>query len=179
MWIRLLPRVRERVVTVPSDGRKAGSTDVEDLDRERGPYRALAAYARAEPADLLFTSELQRLLSRAGSPVVSTAAHPGRAATNPLRSDGRRGARRLAQKAVVGLFAQSDDDGALPTLHAAVAGVPGDGYAGPSGFLEGRGAPKPVGRPARARDAGAARRLWKASEDLTGVAFPRGSLRTA
>ncbi|MEV4177840.1 hypothetical protein [Nonomuraea sp. NPDC049709] len=83
------------------------------------------------------------------------------------------------QKAAAALLAQSDDDGALPTLYAAVAQVPGDSYAGPSGFLEGRGAPKLVGRSARAQDAEVARRLWEVSEKLTGVAFPWSSLRAA
>jgi hypothetical protein len=102
--------------------------------------------------------------------VIATAAHPGIAATNLLRPDGRR-MRVLAEK-VIGLFAQSDEGGALPTLYAAVADVPGGSYAGPGGFLGGRGAPKQVGRSARAQDAETARRLWTVSEELTGVTFP-------
>ncbi|GAA2832689.1 hypothetical protein [Nonomuraea rubra] len=54
-----------------------------------------------------------------------------------------------------------------------MADVPGGAYAGPSGFLEGRGAPKLVGRSKTARDGALARRLWTASEVLTGVRFPR------
>jgi hypothetical protein len=73
---------------------------------------------------------------------------------------------------VTGLLAQSDEDGALPTLYAAVADVPGNSYAGPSGFLEGRGAPTLVGRSVKAQDAEVARRLWEISETLTGVVFP-------
>ena len=80
--------------------------------------------------------------------------------------------REAIQRRVGALFAQSDDDGALPTLFAAVADVPGGSYAGPGGFLQGRGVPKLVGRSARARDTGLARRLWTASEQLTGVTFP-------
>ena len=48
------------------------------------------AYAQSKLANLLFTSELQRRLTEAGSPVIATAAHPGLAATNLLRPDGRR-----------------------------------------------------------------------------------------
>jgi hypothetical protein len=70
------------------------------------------------------------------------------------------------------LLGQSDADGALPTLYAAVADIPGDSYAGPGGFLEGRGAPKLVGRSKDARDPALARRLWTVSEELTGVTFP-------
>ena len=69
-------------------------------------------------------------------------------------------------------ISQSAEDGALPTLLATVGDVPGDSYAGPSGFLEGRGAPTLVGRSARARDAAVGRRLWDVSETLTDVRFP-------
>ncbi|MFD2416429.1 hypothetical protein [Amycolatopsis pigmentata] len=70
----------------------------------------------------------------------------------------------------------SIDDGALPTLYAAVADIPGDSYVGPSGFMEGRGAPTLVGRSAKAQDAETARRLWEVSEKLTGITFPRQAL---
>ncbi|MFI6908860.1 oxidoreductase [Nonomuraea sp. NPDC050394] len=175
----LLPQVRERVVTVSSGGHRMGSIDFDDLGWERKPYRAMGAYAQSKLANLLFTSELQRRLGEAGSTVIATAAHPGASATNLLRFDGRSRVRYLVMKAAVGLLAQSDDDGALPTLYAAVADIPGNSYAGPRGFLESRGAPKLVGRSARARDAEAARRLWEVSEELTGVTFPRRSLQAA
>jgi NAD(P)-dependent dehydrogenase (short-subunit alcohol dehydrogenase family) len=175
----LLPRIRERVVTVSSTGHKMGSIDFDDLNWERKPYRAMPAYAQSKLANLLFTAELQRRLTQAGSPVIATAAHPGMAATNLLKFDGRRRVRYRVQKAAARLLAQSDDDGALPTLYAAVADLPGDGYAGPGGFLEGRGAPKLVGRSAKAQDTEVARRLWEVSEELTEATFPRDSLGTA
>ena len=174
----LLPRIRERVVTVSSGAHKFGSIDFDDLNWERKPYKAMAAYAQSKLANLLFTSELQQRLAEAGTPVIATAAHPGMAATNLLKSDGRSRVGHLVEKVAVAI-AQSDDDGALPTLYAAVADLPGDSYAGPSGFQEWRGAPKLVGRSAKARDADAAHRLWEVSEGLTGVAFPRHSLQTA
>ncbi|MFI9558297.1 oxidoreductase [Nonomuraea endophytica] len=175
----LLPQVRERVVTVSSTGHRMGRIDFGDLSSERKPYRAMGAYAQSKLANLLFTSELQRRLSEAGSTVIATAAHPGMSATNLLRFDGRSRVRYLVTKAVTRLLAQSDDDGALPTLYAAVKDIPGNSYAGPRGFLETRGAPKLVGRSARARDAEAARRLWEVSEELTEVTFPRHSLQAA
>ncbi|MEV0033963.1 oxidoreductase [Nocardia sp. NPDC050793] len=168
----LLPRIRDRVVTVSSNGHRASSIDFDDLNWERKSYRAMAAYGQSKLANLLFTTELQRRLTAAGSPVIATAAHPGMAATNLLRFDGGSRIRYRIQKSVADLFAQSDDDGALPTLFAAVADIPGDSYVGPSGFLQGRGAPHLVGRAAKARDTDSARRLWKVSEELTGVAFP-------
>jgi NAD(P)-dependent dehydrogenase (short-subunit alcohol dehydrogenase family) len=171
----LLPRIRGRVVTVSSTGHRAGSIDFDDLNWERRPYRAMPAYAQSKLANLLFTAELQRRLAELGSPVIATAAHPGIAATNLLRPDGRR--LRVLMEKVVGLFGQSDEGGALPTLYAAVMDVPGNSYAGPGGLLGSRGAPKLVGRSARARDTELAHRLWEVSEELTGAIFPRNALQ--
>jgi NAD(P)-dependent dehydrogenase (short-subunit alcohol dehydrogenase family) len=173
----LLPRIRQRVVTVSSSAHRAGSIDLADLNWQRRPYRAMAAYGQSKLANLLFTAELHRRLTEVGSPVRATAAHPGMAATNLLRARGERPLIEAVQRRMVRLFAQREEDGALPTLYAAVADVPGDSYAGPSGLFEGRGAPKLVGRSASARDGDLARRLWTVSEQLTGVAFPLAGTR--
>ena len=77
------------------------------------------------------------------------------------------------------LLAQDADGGALPTLYAATAAVPGNSFAGPSGFMEQRGAPELVGRSKAARDMDVARRLWDVSEALTGVRFPLGAATAA
>lgn len=168
----LLPRITGRVVTVSSNAHRTGSIDFADLNWERRRYRAMKAYGQSKLANLLFTAELQRRLTEAGSLVRATAAHPGLASTNLLRSPGRRPRFEAFQQRVVQLMAQSDGDGALPTLYAALADVPGNSYAGPSGLLQGRGAPKLVSRSRRARDGDLARRLWTTSEQLTGVTFP-------
>ncbi|MFK5689421.1 oxidoreductase [Ornithinimicrobium sp. LYQ92] len=168
----LLPTLTGRVVTVSSNGHRAGSIDFEDLQWERRPYRAARAYGQSKLANLLFTAELQRRLNEAGSSVLATAAHPGMASTNLLRPPGTRPRREAMQRRVAHLLAQSDDDGSLPTLYAAVADIPGNSYVGPSGFLQGRGAPTLVSRSRQARDGDLARRLWTVSEQLTGVIFP-------
>ena len=59
-----------------------------------------------------------------------------------------------------------------PTLYAATQDLPGASYLGPDGLGGMRGAPTMVGRTAAASDPETARRLWQASEELTGVAFP-------
>ncbi|MGC4806022.1 oxidoreductase [Micromonospora sp. DT233] len=168
----LLPRIRGRVVTVSSSAHRIGSIDFDDLNWERRRHRRMPAYAQSKLANLLFTAELQRRLTEVGSPVLATAAHPGMAATNILRPQDRRSVAAAIPRRFVTLLAQSDEDGALPTLYAAVADIPGNSYAGPGGFLEGRGAPKLVGRSAAARDGAVARRLWTVSEQLTGATFP-------
>lgn len=172
LTLLLLPRVRGRVVTVASNGHRAGRIDLDDLSWERRPYRPMAAYAQSKLANLLFTSELHRRLRAAGSPVLAVAAHPGMAATGLLRTSATPSRREAAVHALARRLARSAQDGALPTLHAAThPDVPGDAYVGPRGLLQ-RGAPGLVGRSRRARDADVARRLWEVSESLTGTRFP-------
>ncbi len=167
----LLPHVTDRVVTVASGAHRMGSIDFTDLQWERKPYKAWRAYGQSKLANLLFTSELQRRLTEVGSPVIATAAHPGYAATNLQSGSGNR-----LWEAVMSVgnrvVAQDENGGALPTLYAALADVPGDSYAGPGGFTEQRGAPKLVGRSKAAQDTEVAQRLWLVSEQLTGVSFP-------
>jgi NAD(P)-dependent dehydrogenase (short-subunit alcohol dehydrogenase family) len=173
----LLEHVTGRVVTVSSGAHRMGSIDLDDLNWERKPYKAWRAYGQSKLANLLFTSELQRRLSDAGSTVLATAAHPGYAATNLQFHSGRRTLDLLSR---VGnrVIAQDEDAGALPTLYAAVADVPPNSFAGPDGLMEMRGKPKLVGRSKAAKDAAVARRLWEASEELTGVRFELGAAAT-
>ncbi len=167
----LLPHITGRVVTVSSGAHRAGRIDFDDLNWERKRYRAWRAYGQSKLANLLFTAELQRRLGAVGSPVKATAAHPGYAATNLQFHSGNR---FMDLMSAVGnrVIAQDDRGGSLPTLYAAVADIPGNSYAGPSGFMESRGAPKLVGRSSAAQDMDVARRLWDVSEQLTGVSFP-------
>jgi NAD(P)-dependent dehydrogenase (short-subunit alcohol dehydrogenase family) len=169
----LLEHITGRVVTVSSTAERFGRIDFDDLNWERKPYKAWRAYGQSKLANLLFTSELQRRLELAGSSVLATAAHPGYAATN-LQSHS--GSRMLELGMAIGnrVIAQDEDGGALPTLYAAVADIPGGSYAGPGGFMESRGAPKLVQRSKAAKNGDVARRLWDMSEVLTGVSFPLG-----
>ncbi len=77
----LLPYVEDRVVTVSSGLHHGPQVDLENLDLE-GAYRPKRAYQQSKLANLLFTAELQRRLTAAGSPLRAMAAHPGYAATN-------------------------------------------------------------------------------------------------
>jgi NAD(P)-dependent dehydrogenase (short-subunit alcohol dehydrogenase family) len=174
----LLEHVTGRVVTVSSTAHRFGRIDFEDVNWERKPYNAWRAYGQSKLANLLFTAELQRRLSAAGSDVLATAAHPGYAATN-LQSHSQRRSLDLLMAISNRLFAQDENGGALPTLYAAVADIPGNSFAGPGGFMERRGAPKLVDRSGAARDMDVARRLWEVSEKLAGVRFPLGAGRGA
>jgi NAD(P)-dependent dehydrogenase (short-subunit alcohol dehydrogenase family) len=177
----LLPHVAAagRVVTVSSDAHRGGAIDFDDLNWERKRYRPWRAYGQSKLANLLFTSELERRLTEAGSTVKATAAHPGYAATNLQSHSGSRLMKVAMEQLGNRLIAQDAAGGALPTLYAAVADIPGGSFVGPSGpfGLGLRGAPRLVGRSAAARDEEAARRLWTVSETLTGVSFPESQIQ--
>ena len=171
----LLPHLTDRVVTVASGAHRGGSISLDDLNWQRRKYRPWSAYQQSKLANLLFTLELQRRLSAAGSDVRAIAAHPGYAATNlQFRSERRLEDRMM--KVMNRLFAQTDEAGARPTLFAASQDFPGASYVGPGGLLQ-RGYPALVGRTAAASDVEMAKRLWMVSEDLTGVKFPLDSVR--
>jgi NAD(P)-dependent dehydrogenase (short-subunit alcohol dehydrogenase family) len=167
----LLPHVRDRVVVLASGAHRIGGLDVDDLNWERRAYHRWKAYGQSKLSNLLFTTELQRRLHAAGSPVRAIAAHPGYAATKLQQRTGN-----PLQNALMWVgnrvIAQSDERGALPTLFAATQDLPGDAYVGPDGPGESRGFPTLVGRSRAAQDAETARRLWERSEQLTGVTYP-------
>jgi NAD(P)-dependent dehydrogenase (short-subunit alcohol dehydrogenase family) len=169
----LLPHITDRVVTVSSGAHKApGSPRIhfENLNLT-GEYAPMKAYSQSKLANLLFTLEVQRRLTEAGSPVRALAAHPGAAKSNLSKQDSRVLMRVLNPLAVL-LLAQETEAGALPTLYAAVQDLPGASYVGPDGLGELRGAPTLVGRSTAASEPTAARRLWTVSEELTGTSFP-------
>ncbi|MFE1247196.1 oxidoreductase [Streptomyces sp. NPDC058735] len=170
----LLPHITGRVVTVSSGAHRWGRARIrfDDLDLA-GAYTPQRAYAQSKLANLLFTLELQRRLTEAGSTVRALAAHPGYAATN-LQSHAASPVARAFMRLGNRLLAQDDRAGALPTLYAATQDLPGGSYAGPDGFGEMRGAPTLVGRSRAAADPLTARRLWRVSEELTGTSFPLG-----
>jgi NAD(P)-dependent dehydrogenase (short-subunit alcohol dehydrogenase family) len=166
----LLERVTGRVVTVSSTAHRIGAIDFDDLNWEKRSYSRWRAYGQSKLANMLFTAELQRRLTEAGSPVLATAAHPGYAATNLQFHSGWR-SMDMINRLGNAVLAQSEEGGALPTLYAATADVPGNSFAGPGGFMEQRGPAKLVGRTKSAQDMADAGRLWEVSEQLTGVAF--------
>jgi NAD(P)-dependent dehydrogenase (short-subunit alcohol dehydrogenase family) len=167
----LLPFVTDRVVTLSSGLHRSGTIALDDLNWQRRPYSPQKAYGQSKLANLLFTLELQRRLTMAGSSVRAVAAHPGWAATNLQSHSGSR-LRDAAMQVGNHLWAVTGEQGALPTLFAATVDIPGGSYVGPDRMMELRGHPTLVGRSAMASDVELARRLWTASAELTGVDFP-------
>jgi NAD(P)-dependent dehydrogenase (short-subunit alcohol dehydrogenase family) len=168
----LLQNVTGRVVTVASQAERFARLDFGDLNWEHRPYQPSRAYNDSKLANLLFTAELQRRLTAAGSGVLANAAHPGLVATNIYHHDGPRRPAGLLWGVAIRLLAQDAAHGALPVLYAAVAGIPGNSFTGPSHLAHMRGAPQLIDRSAAAQDPELARRLWTASEQLTGIRSP-------
>jgi NAD(P)-dependent dehydrogenase (short-subunit alcohol dehydrogenase family) len=165
---RLVESGDARVVTVSSGAHRMGRMNFDDLNAKRHYFR-WSAYGQSKLSNLLFVSELQRRADDAGIGLTSVGAHPGYAATH-LQTTGHK-IDDLVMKVTNAVIAQSDAMGALPLLYAATMDVPPAAYVGPDGIGEQRGHPKFVGRSGRAKSADDARRLWEASEQLTGVTY--------
>lgn len=169
---RLLATPGARVVMVSSIGHRGATMDFEDLLFEKGRYTPFRPYWRSKLANLLFTYELHRRLRSAGAPVSALAAHPGLSSTNIGNHIDRHWYSRM-QQPLMSPFTQTAAMGALPTLRAAVDPDAESGqYYGPSGLGGLRGHPVVVSSNAASRSLRIARRLWRISEDLTGVSYP-------
>ncbi len=173
LFDRLASTSGARVVTVTSFLERGGTMDFDDLMYNLGGYATMRAYRRSKLANLLFTYELHRRVTRAEMDTLSLAAHPGVAATNMGRRLENPWYVRLLALIQGLLIAQSATMGALPTLRAATDPQVASGeYYGPGGFHQVRGYPVRVESSPGSRDPDTARRLWVASEELTGVRFP-------
>jgi NAD(P)-dependent dehydrogenase (short-subunit alcohol dehydrogenase family) len=161
----LLPLLRAsapaRIVNVASDAHRfGGQLDFDDLQNERR-YRVMRVYAQSKTANILFTQELARRI--AGSGVTANCLHPG-----GIRSNLGRGNGPLfdALHRVVSLFLKSPEQGARTSLH--LAGSPEvEGVSGR--YWKDCREHTPA---AHARNPELARRLWEASEALTGLRYP-------
>ncbi len=171
----LLPSIKQvagsRVVTVSSSASNQGKIEFDNLQSERVYKPMFQAYAQSKLAGLIFSQELQRRLKAAGSPIISTAAHPGYAVTN-LQADHLRLGMKLLIATLKPFLSQDAAHGALPTLFAAVAPqAAAGGYYGPDGIGELKGYPTEAAVPKNALDHMVAKRLWEESERLTHVKF--------
>jgi NAD(P)-dependent dehydrogenase (short-subunit alcohol dehydrogenase family) len=157
----LLERLRSspsaRVINVSSSAHENGTIDFDNLQGERS-YLRLEAYSRSKLANLLFSHELARRL--AGTTVTSNALHPGIVATNLGIDNGwlRVKARNLLSVSMIG-----PEEGARSSIY--LASSPDlDGVTGRY-FQDCKEVPSsPV-----SRDPAVAERLWRVSEELTGL----------
>jgi NAD(P)-dependent dehydrogenase (short-subunit alcohol dehydrogenase family) len=163
-------KITDRIVVLASQAHRNARLDVGDLHYDLRPYDAYEAYANSKLAGLLFTGELQRRLTAAGSDVIVTAAHPGYTSTKLTESTKNPVFNAVAHvgNRTVGMAPR---EGALSTIAAAVLDIPGDSYVGPAGPGQLWGRPSLVGRSRAASDVALARALWEASEEATGVSL--------
>ncbi len=162
-----------RIVSVSSIAHRGATMDFANLQWERG-YRPWPAYRRSKLANLLFGFELERRLERSRAAVMSVVVHPGVSNTNLFTAGPGQGRGLVAKlvPAFIALFAQSDAQGALPTLYAATASdIRGGRFYGCDGFRQMRGYPVEVRAETQAYDETLAAKLWQVSEDLTGVKY--------
>ncbi|MFD8543975.1 oxidoreductase [Streptomyces sp. NPDC059649] len=177
---RLLATPGARIVSVSSMLHALADLDHDDLNSERS-YRRWIAYGRSKTANLLFVHELTRRLAAAGSPLVAAVSHPGYAATNLQTAGARMEGRSSTERAIeLGnrLIAQPAEGGALGTLCAATAPhMRPDSFIGPRNGL--RGAPAQSFRAPWTKNDANGKRLWAASEQLTGVHYDFSATRTS
>ncbi len=156
----LLPTLKAaegaRIVNVASNASVHSIIDFNDLQLEKG-WGPMKVYGRSKLMNILFTIELARRLK--GTGITVNALHPGFVGS------------RIANKgwaidwlwAVVKLFVLSPAQGAETPVYLAsspaVAGVSGDYFY----------KKKPIRANALAYDAGAAKRLWQVSAEMTGI----------
>ena len=159
----LLPLIKasapSRIVNVASDAHKGASIDFDDLQAKQ-KYSGWRAYQQSKLANILFTNELARRLD--GTGVTVNSLHPGFVRTNFLHVfEGRWGGRLI--RAIAERIAISPEEGARTSIYLAsspdVAGVTGRYFV----------KEKPVASSAQSRDPAAAQRLWRMSEEMTGV----------
>jgi NAD(P)-dependent dehydrogenase (short-subunit alcohol dehydrogenase family) len=161
----LLDRLRasgaSRIVTVASTAHTSARKGIpfDDLQSE-GSYRGMRVYGESKLANILFTLELARRL--AGTGVTANALHPGTVRTGYGADGDARGFLAFGIK-IASPFFLSPAKGARTSVYlassAAVEGVSGQYFV----------KCKPTQPRRWARDPEAAERLWRVSEQLTGL----------
>jgi NAD(P)-dependent dehydrogenase (short-subunit alcohol dehydrogenase family) len=154
---RLQAGAPSRIVTVASDAHRGAKIDFDDVGGA-GAYSAWRAYSQSKLANILFTRELARRIR--GSGVTANCLHPGVVRTG----FGRRGpvSVRIGMR-IIGFLLLSPKKGADTALWLATAPEV-EGASG--GYYEKRRLTKAS---RAARDPEAAKRLWRLSEELTGL----------
>jgi NAD(P)-dependent dehydrogenase (short-subunit alcohol dehydrogenase family) len=162
-----------RIVSLSSITHKGAHLDFDDLQWEKR-FNANRAYGASKLATTTFGIELDRRLRRAGSPILSTIAHPGLSRSNFIDSawKDRGAAAQMMGRIFSAIATQPTEQGALNQLYAAAApGVQGGDFYGPSGSGERKGNVTRVEASKEATDPAVGQRLWSAAEKLTGVTY--------
>ena len=154
-----------RVVNVSSIAHTSGNIDFDDLNWEKRKYRTWSAYSDTKLANLYFTYELSRKLEEdKGSPII-LASHPGWTATDLQRYSGVANFMNI-------FLGQKVNIGALGGLRAATdQTVKSNDYFGSPSMGGMKGHPVLVKSNELSYNTDNAKKLWKLSEELTGVRY--------
>jgi NAD(P)-dependent dehydrogenase (short-subunit alcohol dehydrogenase family) len=170
---RVLPRLLEtagsRVVVVGSLSYRFGRIRWDDLALEHG-YRESRAYSQSKLANAMFCLELQRRLSVRRAPTIALGAHPGFAATDIIADRVERHP-RYAGFMKEHVIPSAAEAARSPLRAATDPGAYGGQFYGPSRRAGTAGPPRIIPWSRRALDEVDQARLWRLSEDLTGVDY--------
>ncbi|MBV9509227.1 MAG: SDR family NAD(P)-dependent oxidoreductase [Caulobacteraceae bacterium] len=159
-----------RVVALASSGHRWSDVLWDDVNFERTPYDPAVAYGQAKTANMLFAIGLNRRLKPRGLEAFSV--HPGAIHTDLGRYMSQEERTSIeAEAAKFNVYWKSVPQGAAGSVRAAV-----------DPELDGLGGayivdcqPREPGAPvykSYAHDPEAAERLWRISEDMTGIVWP-------
>jgi len=165
----LLKTPGSRVVTVTSIAHFNGEINFDDL-KGKHHYGRMNAYRQSKLANLLFAYELQRRIALAGSSSISVAAHPGISATSIVWLP-------FPVNILKDLVLMKASKGALPIIMAACGEtVKGGDYLGPDGPFQAWGKAAILKSAQHSYDRHLWEKLWKVSEDLTGIRYLDNSI---
>ncbi|GAA1083887.1 SDR family oxidoreductase [Tsukamurella spumae] len=174
----LLRAGRARVTSQVSISANQGAINWDDLDWEK-TYNGSGAYSQSKIAFGLFGLELDRRSRQHDWGISSNLSHPGVAPTSLLsarpeigRDGDTLGVRLIRFASARGFIVGTVDTAKLPALMAGTTPDAGGRMYGPSGFMHLGGAPAEQPLYSRLRSEADAQRMWRISEELTGVPFP-------
>jgi NAD(P)-dependent dehydrogenase (short-subunit alcohol dehydrogenase family) len=156
----------------------------DDVQFDHHNYRPMRAYGSSKRALSLFGMELQRRSNEAGWGITCNLAHPGTAQTNIVPRDAGPDSLQMRVGGWLtdhGMLAQSAVAAAQPALlalDAALADVAScerqseARFFGPSGLIQLRGSAREHRPFRRIRSTADSARLWRLSEELSGIRFP-------
>jgi NAD(P)-dependent dehydrogenase (short-subunit alcohol dehydrogenase family) len=155
-------KIKDRVVAVASAMYLFARIPTDDLNWHTRRYSAMPAYAESKLANLLFVHELTARGLRA------YASDPGMTDTGITRSAA--GGLPVGERNPVWHILQSPAQGARASIEAVTTDLPSGTYLAPRFNQWGR--PKVTKLRGKGRDPIMARRLWKASAELTACDWP-------
>jgi protochlorophyllide reductase len=163
-----------RVHSTSSSAAFTGVINVDDLMGEKS-YGRWTAYGQSKLANAAFATELNRRLRVAGHDTIANSSHPGFVMTNLQSNSMVESGTPLGERILYGLLApvmaQDISMGVLPQLYASTAPeAKGGVFYGPK-TLRMRGYPAEQKCNDALKDADLLKRLWGASEELTGVHY--------